>query len=211
MRENKFSLNALVLIFIIAAVFVFLFIVILTGMADRSAINAFYRIEGTDLAVRYSNLEPDGIYEGSENVNSLKLKGTFGTDWGCALQGDLFYANEYRTSELGLMHSDLVRVDLTSFHKEILLKDTILRGRCASGELVCICDAMMPANFPKTNPLCALYAMSASSLRPEDDSATVLFLDPDTGGIVWSVFDENALGDDFDARYLARTLEEVRA
>ena len=36
-------------------------------------------------------------------------------------------------------------------------------------------------------------------------------VDPDTGEIVYSVFDENALGDDFDARYLAHTLEEVRS
>ena len=88
-------------------------------------------------------------------------------------------------------------------------RDTILRGRCASGELVCLGGYLMPSSFPATNPLCKFYAMSDPDIRPADTSALVLFLDPSTGEVVYSVRDDEALTESFEGRYLARTLQEV--
>ena len=52
MRNPKFSVNALLVVFIVFSAMIFFFIVKLTGMADRSAINEFIPIEGTDFAIR---------------------------------------------------------------------------------------------------------------------------------------------------------------
>ncbi len=210
MRKSKLNVNGLLVVLLIFGAFTFFITVYITNKADRTPINQFYPIEGTDLAVRYSSLEPDGLYRGSENVHSLLVKGRFGFDWGAALEDRSLYLNEYTSTELGLTLCDLVRVDLTSFHKEVLWRDTILRGRCASGELVCVRNVLLPSNQPKTSPLCAFYSLSSAALHPESDRAEVLFLDPVTGEILYSVFDDGAMADSFDARYLARTLEEVR-
>ena len=210
MQNTKLTFNGLLLIVLIFAAFTFFITIYITHKADRTAVNQFYPIEGTDLAVRYSSLEPDGLDEGSENVNSLRVKGRFGFDWGAALEGSSLYLNEYASTDLGLSLCDLVRVDLSSFRKELLCPNTILRGRCASGELVCVRNVLLPANEPKTSSLCAFYSLTSPSLRPESDRAEVLFLDPATGETLYSVFDDEAMTDAFEARYLARTLEEVR-
>lgn len=209
MREPKFSLNAFLLVVLIFAALTLFITVIISHMADRTPVNDFYPVEGTEYMVHYSNLEPDGIYSGTKNDHQLRLEGTFGYDWGAAVEGDSLFINEYNSTDLGVTLCDLVRVDLTTFRRELLLRDTILRGRCASGELVCVRDTLLPSNRPKANALCAFYAMSSMRLNPKSDSAEVLFLDPRTGEIVFSVRDGRALSD-FEARYLARTLEEVR-
>ena len=108
------------------------------------------------------------------------------------------------------MLCQLVRLDLTTGEKEILLRDTILRGRCASGELVCLQGFLMPSNSLKVNSLCRLYAMSSQEIRPEGDSAVVLFVDGTEGEIVYRIRDDEAATDVFEARYLERTLKEVR-
>ena len=209
MREPKFSFNAFLLVVLIFTALTLFITVIISHMADRTPVNDFYPIDGTEYMVHYSNLEPDGIYSGTENIHDLLVKGTFGYDWGAAVEGSTLYINEYNASDLGVTLCDLVRVDLNSFRRELLLRDTILRGRCASGELVCVRDTLLPSNRPDTNALCAFYAMTSARLVPGSDRAEVLFLDPQTGEIVFSVRDDDALSD-FDARYLARTLEEVR-
>lgn len=210
MGKSKFNVNILLLVLLIFGAFTFFITVYITQKADRSAVNQFYPIEGTDLAVRYSSLEPDGLYQGSENVNSLRVKGRFGFDWGAAQEGESLYLNEYASTDLGLSFCDLVCVDLRSYQKEVLWPNTILRGRCASGELVCVRNVLLPANQPKTSSLCAFYSLSVPALCPESDGAEVLFLDPANGEVLYSVFDDEAMTDVFDARYLARTLEEVR-
>ena len=207
MGRPKRNLNTLLLILLLFGGFTFFITVFITGMADRSAINTFNPIEGTDYAIHYSSLEPNGLYEGSENVHSLVVEGNFGFDWGAALEGDRLYLNEYSSTDLGVMHSDLVCVDLQAKDKTCLLPDAILRGRCASGELVCVRGVMLPANQPETNVLCRFYALTAPGVR---DGAEVLFLDPANGEILYSVRDDNAMGNGFEARYLQRTLEEVR-
>ena len=207
MRSPKLSVNALLLVLLIFGGFTFFITVFIVRMADRSGVNTFNPVEGTDYAIRYSSLEPNGLYQGNEVVNSLVVKGNFGFDWGAALEGERLYLNEYKTSNMGVMHSDLVCVDLTAKRKETLLTDAILRGKCASGELVCVRGVLLPANEPESNILCKFYALAAPGLH---DGAEVLFLDPATGEIVYSVRDDGAMTEAFEARYLQRTLEEVR-
>ena len=207
MNRAKFSMNALLLIVIIFSALAFFFTVVMVDLADRTAVNEYIPVEGTDYAIRYSSLEPNGLYQGNEVVNSLVVKGNFGFDWGAALEGERLYLNEYSTSNMGVMHSNLVRVDLTTKRKETLFTDAILRGKCASGELVCVRGVFLPANKPESNVLCKFYALTAPGLH---DGAEVLFLDPATGEIVYSVRDDGAMTEAFEARYLQRTLEEVR-
>ena len=207
MRSPKLSVNALLLILLIFGGFTFFITLFIVRMADRSGVNTFNPVEGTEYAIRYSSLEPNGLYQGNEVVNSLVVKGNFGFDWGAALEGERLYLNEYKTSNMGVMHSNLVRVDLTTKQKETLLTDAILRGKCASGELVCVRGVLLPANEPESNILCKFYALTAPGLR---GGAEVLFLNPATGEIVYSVRDDEAMSNAFEARYLQRTLEEVR-
>lgn len=209
MRKDRFTLNALLLVTLIMSAIAFFFTVKLFTLADRSAVNEYYPIEGTPYAVRYSSLKPYGLYEGGNTTGVLRLEGQFGYDWGAAVQDDALYLNEYLRTDFGLLFCQVVRVDTGSFEKEVLLRDAILRGRCASGELVCLGSTMLPSDSPKTNPLCRLYAVSKPELRPESDRAEVLFLDPASGEVLYRVWDEHALGADFEARYLARTLREV--
>ena len=211
MRETKFSVNAVVLIAIIFSAISFFFTIRLTRISDPTAINDFHPIEGTDrLAVRYSTMDPNGIYQGDQVTGVLKLKGTYGFDWGAAVEGNYIYINEYANSELGIMTSNLVRVDMTTFEKKIVARDTILRGRYASGELVCLRGYLMPSSFPDTNSLAKLYSITSEHLVADGESALVTFIDPVSGEIVYSVRDSNALSDDFESRYLSSTLEEVK-
>ena len=210
MRETKFTMNALVLVVIIFSAITFFFAVKLVDMADLTAVNQFYPVENSNVAVRYSSVYPNGIYEGNRINGVLKVEGFFGYDWGAAAEGDTLYINEYSQTSFGLMLCHLMRVDLNTYEKTVFRRDTMLRGRCASGELVCVEGFMMASDFPKTNALCRLYALSSKNIRPEGDSAVVLFLDPNTGEVLYSVRDDEALTDVFESRYLARTLEEVR-
>lgn len=119
----------------------------------------------------------------------LKLKGTFGFDWGAAVEGNYLYLNEYANSELGTRTCNLVRVDMTTFEKTIVAKDAILRGRCASGELVCLRGYIMPASCPATNSLAKLYSVASEHLKADGRSALVTFIDPVDGNIIYSVRD----------------------
>lgn len=159
MREYKFTLNALLLVVLIFSAIFFFFTVKLTSLADRSAYNDFYPIEGTPYAVYYSSLKPTGIYEGGKTTGVLRLEGQYGYDWGAAAVGDALFLNEYRSSELGLTLSHVVRIDTPSFDKQVLLPDAILRGRCASGELVCLTARCC-------RPTIRRPTLSAGSTRP---------------------------------------------
>ncbi|MBQ6117267.1 MAG: hypothetical protein IJL08_08105 [Oscillospiraceae bacterium] len=210
MRETKFSMNALVLVVIIFSAITFFVSIRLVDLADRRAVNEFYPVEGTDVAVRYSNLYPNGIYEGDRVNGELKVPGDFGHDWGAAAIGDQLYVNEHTRTDMGMIICQVVRVDLNTFEKEVLWRDTMLRGRCASGELVCLKGFLMPSNFPKTNSLCRLYSESSEDIRPESEGGVVMFVDGESGEILYSVRDDEAQTDVFERRYLERTLEEVR-
>lgn len=210
MNDSRFTSHSFVLVFtIIAAIFLF-FAVKLVDLADHGAVNDYYPIEGTEYAIRYSSLKTSGIYRGDKNTGTMMLEGLYGFDWGCVAEGDWLYLNEYSRSDLGFLFCRVVRVDMRSFTKEVLMENAILRGRCASGELVCLKDCLMPSTFPETNVLCALYAVSDSAIHPGDNGADVVFLDAQSAEILFTVRDDQALSDGFDARYLARTLEEVK-
>lgn len=211
MRNPKFTFNALLLVILLASAFLFFIMIMVFNMASRLLpVNMIYPLENTDLLIRYSNLEPDGIYEGTENVNTLRVPGTFGYDWGAALEGDRLYVNEYDATDLGLTLCNLTLVDLAANEKQVLYPNTILRGRCASGELVCVRDTMIPANHPQESSLCAFYSLTSKTLRPESGTAQVLFLDPETGEILYQCETNAALDKSFAHRYLERTLAEVR-
>lgn len=210
MRETKFTLNSLLLVVLIFSAIFFFFAVKMLDLADQRAVNDYFPIEDSPYSVRYSSQKPNGIYIGDKVTGTLCLEGRFGYDWGAAAQDGMLYLNEYRITDLGLTICSVVRVDTSSFEKTVLMEDSILRGRCASGELVCLADCFMDFNFPQTNALCRLYALSSDRLRPADSGATVCFLDPADGSLLYSVRDDEALSGDFEARYLARTLEEVR-
>ena len=209
MRDTKFTLNSLLLVVMIISAIFFFFSIKLYNMAARHAVNEFYPIEGTDYAVRYSNLQPSGIYQGGKTTGVLKLEGSFGYDWGAAAEGGALYLNEYEHTDLGLTISSVVRVDTDTFEKTVLLRDAVLRGRCASGELVCLSGCFMAFDYPETNALCRLYSLSSRTLRPQSPGADVVYLDPATGEVVCTLRDEQALDGGFEARYLERTLGEV--
>ncbi len=209
MNDTKFTANALVLVVAIFSAILLYVSVRVVDVSGQAAYKDYFPIEGTELGVRYSSLKPNGLYRGGENSDELVLEGTFGYDWGAAVEGNSLYLNEYTSTDLGVMLCRLDRVDLTTCGKEVLLRDAILRGRCASGELVCLTGYLMPVDYPATNPLCRLYAMAAPDVRTEGTGAAVLFLDPATGETVWSLWDDEALTDSFDSRYLSRTLQEV--
>ena len=114
MNNTKFTMNSLVIIVIIFAAMGLFFTVKLVNMADRFPINEFVPIEDTDLAIKYSSLEPNGIYRGSENSGTLVIEGTFGYDWGSVLEGDTLFVNEYQSTDLGLLTSDLVKININT-------------------------------------------------------------------------------------------------
>ncbi len=207
MDSPKFSLNAFLLVFILFSALLFFVTVKVMDIADRTPVNSFTPIEGTELAVRYSSLEPNGICSGSENVNTLLLEGNFGTDWGAAAIGDRLYLNHYRTTDLGVLLSDVVCVDTDTFQETILLRNAVLRGRCASGELVCLGGVLLSANYPEENALCRLYSLTDGNLS--NDGAKVFYLDPESGELLYELRDDMA-GEDFETRFLSRTLAEVR-
>ena len=203
-------MTALLVVIMAFSAIGFLFTVQIFNMAGNVPILYNYvPIEGTDLAVKYSTLEPSGIYKGPENTAELILEGDFGYDWGAALIGDTLYINEYRKTTFGLVLCDVIKVDTNTFAQEVLCHNAILRGQCASGELVCVGDTFLPSNVPENNSLCKLYSMTSGKLKTNGD-CQVFFIDPDNGETVYSVTDENALTVNFKKKYLIHTLEEVK-
>lgn len=214
MRQSRFTFQAFLIIVLIFSVMAFFFTIFLSGMAGKAwnpHVNDSYEIAGSDLTIRYSDKKGNGIYKGDSVNGVLKVEGSFGHDWGIALEGDHLYLNEYRTSTLGTMFCQLVRIDLTTFEKEVLRRDTVLRGQCASGELVCISNILMPSAQPQTNEFCRLYAMTASDLDPQSDGGTVLFMDPANADVLYEIEGNNILSDEFASLYLDHSLDEIRS
>ena len=211
MNNTKFTMNALL---VIVTVFSAIGLFFTVGIYDMGRhvylISAYQEIEGTDLSIRYSTKAPSGIYRGSRYDDELVLEGDFGYDKGTTFSEGRLYLNEYRYTDTGITLCDVVCVDTGSFEKKVIMKNGMLRGRCASGELVCLGDCMLQSDTPDTNSLCRLYAMTSSKLDPSSDNATVLFIDPASGEIVYTAEDDGSSGEDFDERWLSRTLEEVR-
>ncbi len=209
MNESKLTINAFTLVVMLFSAIMFFFTLVIPSISDWTAVNDYYRIEGTDYAIVYSDRKENGIYEGPQQTCVLKLEGSFGHDWGIALEEPYLYVNEYTYTDMGLIHSDLVRIDLTTFRKDVLFKDAILRGRCASGELVCITGYPMPSTFPDTNSMSNLYNMAAGIADGGDGSSRVVYLDPATSETLYELPFDGA-EDGFDEAYIDRTLDDVR-
>ena len=77
MGNAKFTLNAFILVLIIATAIVFFFTVALVDFANHPAINEYHPIEGTNAAVCYRSLEPSGLYEGDRANGVLSGKAIF--------------------------------------------------------------------------------------------------------------------------------------
>lgn len=209
MKNTKFSFNSLIVVLIAISAIGFLFTVKLVNMADRIPVNEVYNIEGTDLSIRYSNLDKNGIYKGGENTGSLMLEGTFGVEWGAVREGETLYANEFKSTDLGLVLCDVVKIDLNSFKKETLYTNSVLRGRNKSGEIIIIKNCVMPSNSPMTNSLMKLYTLSAKDIKSDGSKSEILFINAESGDTVYSIKDNNAFNK-FEDKYGEKTLEEVR-
>lgn len=210
MGNAKFSVNGMMIIVIIFSAILFFFTITMVEMVNPYGQNDYYKIEGTDLAVRHSSVDPNGIYKGPENSGVLVVEGNFSSDWGSMLSGSSLYINEYDITSMGLIIPEVVCVDTETFEKEVLYKDAMIRGRCASGEIVILTGYVMPTNYPDTNSLYKLYSMSSGEMSLKDSETTVLFMDPDTGEVVYSLEDKAFLEKTFQKKYADRTLDEIR-
>jgi hypothetical protein len=217
LHDRKLTLNGILVILIVfSAIYLFATITAFRVM-DPSGTNDFTPIEDTGYAIRYSTLEPNGIVQGA-NPNSAVLiaEGNYGADWGAAVEDGRLYINKYRITSVGLMLCDVVKIDLdaeegSAASEESLFPGAILCGRCASGELVLIRGAMLPANAPAVNALCHFYAMSDPALETDGSHAEILFFDPATEQVVHSIKGAAASPRSVQTKYLDKTLEEVKA
>ena len=211
MNNARFTMNAFLIVLIIFSAIGLFVTVKLYGMAgNMHYLSDDYAVEGTDLTIHYGTQEENGIYEGKGPAAKLKLEGRFGHEWGLALEGDQLFLNEYDATAVGMTLCSLVQVDTNTFTRKTLAEHTILRGKCASGELVCLTGCLLPSNYPDKNSLCRLYLMTWEPLNRNRGGATVLYIDPKTGSEVWRVRDPAALAPSFDKIYLAHTLDEIR-
>ena len=210
MNNTRFTMNALLVIVTVFSAIGLLFTVGIYDMGQHVYLVSDYEaIKGADLSIRYNTKEPSGIYRGSKYDDELMLEGEFGYDKGTTYSDGKLYLNEYRYTNAGLAVCDAVCVDTDSFEKTVIMENAMLRGRCASGELVCRGDCFLQSDMPDTNSLCRLYAMTSSKIDPLSESATVTFIDPASGETVYTGKDD-ASAEYFDERWLSRTLEEVR-
>lgn len=209
MGNSRLTLNGIMIIVIIFSAMLFFFTVTMVEMVNPYGQNEFQPIEGTDLAVKHSSVDENGLYQGPESTAQLVLKGNFGNDWGTTLSGNSLYLNKYAITSLGLIIPEVVRVDTETHKEELLYKDAIIRGRCASGEMIILTDYVMPTNYPDTNPMLKLYSMS-SGVDLDDKTLTVVFMDPGTGEVLYSLEDRAFLEKTFQKKYEDRTLDEIR-
>ena len=209
MGNSRLTVNGIMIIVLIFSAMLFFFTVTMVEMVNPYGQNEFQPIEGTDLAVKHSSVDENGLYQGPESTAQLVLKGNFGNDWGTTLSGNSLYLNKYAITSLGLIIPEVVRVDTDTHEEELLYKDAIIRGRCASGEMIILTDYVMPTNYPDTNPMLKLYSMS-SGVDLDDKTLTVVFMDPGTGEVLYSLEDRAFLEKTFQKKYEDRTLDEIR-
>ena len=185
--------------------------VVVPDMAYRAPEVVFAPIEDSGFAVKYDIYGSGGIFKGTESSAAPFLKGTFGYDWGAAYGGGKLYLNEYKNTDMSFTTCKVVAVDAVTAEKTVLMEDALLRGRCASGELVCIRGLIMPSFYPDANPFCGLYVMSSfGRLSRDGKSGEIVYLDPESGLAVYTVPCGDVFSKDFASRWLERTLAEVR-
>ena len=203
MTKPKFTMNAFVLVVTIFSAIILFITVKLSGIAGSRAINDYYQIEGTPYGIRYSSALPNGIYNGQDKNSTLLLEGTFGYDWGAVVSGNDLYINEYSSSDFGNMYSRVVRVDLTTFEKQTIYNDAVLRGKCASGEIVCERGVILPVNCPDTNRMTKLYSLTGNK------EVSVVFIDPVSGEAVYQRSISEQEEKKFESLFLEQTLQGV--
>jgi len=211
LNKAKFTMNALMVIVFIFSALLMLMTVGVYDLGEHAFLITDHQpIEGTDLSIRYSTKEISGIYKGPRYDDELVIEGNFGYDKGTAYCEGNLYLNEYNYSDADLVFCDAVCIDTESLEKKVIMKNAMIRGRCASGELVCAGDCLLQVNCPGTNSLCRLYGMASPNIDPLSDSVTVIFIDPAAEEIVYRTTDDDAYSEDFEERWLSRTLEEVQ-
>ena len=212
MNRTKFSMNAFLLIILLASGLYLFVSVVVYDMAAMNFRNDSYQLEDTGYYVRYITQRTDdrsGIYDGDHEWSKKLISGNFGYDWGAAVADDVLYCNEYHTTRMGFLTCDVVKIDLNTFEKEVLYKDTMMKGRCKSGELVCMGEIVGANWFPASNPLYKLYISSNDEMQAENDSAVVRIIDPASGKTVWEKRDDRALTSEREEYYLSSELSEV--
>lgn len=212
MRQTKFSMNAFLLIVILLSGLYLFISVDVHDMATFVVTNDNYPIGETGYVVRYqqqNSHDASGIYTGELSHDKCMISGSFGHDWGAYLEGHTYYCNEYKKTKLGFMTCDVVKIDLETFEKELVMKDTMLRGTCASGEMICLQGAVLPGWFPKTNPLFRMFCLSSSRIEARQNAAVVHLVDPKTGADVGSVADDNAMTTEREHFYQESSREEI--
>ena len=222
-NNSRFTFNAFLIVILVFSIIGLFFTVKLHDLAKNVYLAYNYEeIEGTELGIKFSTHEPSGIYKGSENNGELVVEGDFGYDWGTTIVGDKLYLNEFGSTDVGMMLVDTVVVDTKSFGKQIIKKNAILRGRCKSGELVCVADEFLEVNAPDTNSLLRLFTLTSGGhvgkavsgkegkVDQHGSGGTILFIDPETSEVVYSTPDTGESGKAFSVKYFERTLEEVK-
>ena len=111
---------------------------------------------------------------------------------------------------VGMIIPEIVKVNVDTLEKEVLFKDAMIRGRCASGEMVCLESYIVPSNSPKTNSLLKFYTMSDTNLKPDGNTSDIIFIDPATGEEVFRLEDQPIIEKTFAQEYLERSLDEIR-
>jgi len=209
MDSRKYTMNSFVLtVILFSAIFLF-FTVTVSDMADTHVINENYPLEDTGYYIRYTTHIPSGIYDGEGQGAHLLLEGSYGHDWGAYVSGDTLYCNEYHTTTLGYMTTNVVKINLKDFSKEVLYEDCMVRGVIASGELLLYDNVVMPNWFPKSNPLCLMYDISGKGDPLDSLEATVVLYDITAAKEVYRKDDTLAQSDKRVEFYLSKTLQEL--
>ena len=209
MKESRLSMNRILVVTLVLSAIALLIIVKLTKTAGTLwPVNEYFGIEDSEYAVRYSNLEHNGIYKGEENNNTLVLKGNFSFGSDCALDGNIFYTNEYKATDMGIVLCKAVSVNLDTAEKKTVLDNAAIIGKCASGELVLTDSFAYVKNNPEENALCQLYFFSSRINMQK--GFNVLYYDIQKGEVVYSTPGKTDNETAFEKVYLNRTLAEVR-
>ena len=206
MKKTRFTFNSLLLITALFSALILFIGVTMVDMATLLPVEDEYRIEGTDYFIRYSSFRPYGLYRWSE----LLCEGSFGYDWGAELVGDTLYCNEYKTTDFGLMVTDVVRIDMTTYKKTTLMRNAMIRGKCASGELIVYEGYISQSWNPDVNPFRPVFSISDGEIPKDPDAALVCWFDTSSERTVYSIADPAAQTDAREEYYISRTLEEVR-
>ncbi len=210
MDDSRFNMNAFLITVMIFSAIVLFVTVTVTNMADTSIDNECYQIEETGYYVRYATLIPSGIYDDPGQEPNLMIAGSYGHDWGVAVYDNVLYANEYHSTKLGYMICDIVKIDLSSFEKEILYHDAMLNGKTQSGELIIYEGTVMPNWFADTNSFASLYEMTSGGQNYRNTAALVKIVDPVTKEILYEKDDLIALTNKRTLYYRNHTAEEIR-